>query len=104
MNWLSTQLALLDLATLLVQWAATWFVQSAVLITIGLVVGRLMAARGSAAQSAVYRTTLVAVLICPLASWLLALAGVSGWSLSMPRPWTQEPAGAIVAEAAAPSF
>src|SRR5690606_38000064 len=45
----------------------------------------------AAAQSAVYRTTLAAALICPLATWLLASAGVSGlWSIDMPAAWRYE--------------
>ncbi len=100
MSWLETQLALLNAATAVVQFGVNWFLQSALLIAIGLATGRLLALRGSAVQSAIYRTTLLAVLICPLASCLLSLAGVSGWSLATPRPWTGEPAGVTVAGSA----
>ena len=90
MNWQQTQIVMLDGSAALVQFAVNWLLQSALLIAIGLVTARLVASRGSAAQSAVYRTTLAAVLVCPLASFLLSLSGVSGWSLAMPRPWTLE--------------
>ncbi len=103
MNWLDTQMALLDVATGAVEFAVNWFLQSILLITIGLAMGKLLGRRGSAAQSAVYRTTLAAVLICPIASWMLFQAGVSGWSLAMPRPWTYEQDEMIVADAALPA-
>ncbi len=53
-------------------------------------------------QSAVYRTTLAGVLVCPLVGWGLWLAGFSGWSLALPQPWTYEPAATVVAEAPLP--
>ena len=49
-----------------------------------------MRSKGSAAQSAVYRTTLAAVLVCPLVSWGLAQFGATGWSLEMPAAYTHE--------------
>ena len=97
-----TQIVMLDASAAVVQFAANWLVQSALLIAIGLAMGRLVARRGSAAQSAVYRTTLAAVLVCPLATWLLSAAGATGWSLAMPRPWTFEPGAAIVVESPQP--
>ena len=92
MSWLQTQVVMLDAATAAVEFAANWLLQSSLLIAIGLTVGTLLARRGSAVQSAVYRTTLLAVLVCPLAGWALWMSGVSGWSLAVPRPWTYEPA------------
>jgi len=103
MNGLQAQMVLLEATTAIAQFAANWFLQSALLITVGLATGRLLARRGSAVQSAVYRTTLAAVLICPTASSLLSLAGVSGWSLAMPRPWTYQDAQTIVVDDAAPA-
>ena len=100
------QMMLLDIASAVASFAANWLVQSTLLIAAGLAIGRLLHARGSALQSAVYRTTLAAALACPLATSLLALGGVSGWSLEMPAAWTfeqVEPAAddnADVAEAA----
>ena len=99
MNWQQAQIVMLDGSAVLVQFAVNWLLQSALLIAIGLVTARLVASRGSAAQSAVYRTTLAAVLVCPLASFLLSLSGASGWSLAMPRPWTL----AVVEPALAPA-
>jgi beta-lactamase regulating signal transducer with metallopeptidase domain/protocatechuate 3,4-dioxygenase beta subunit len=84
------QMMLLDIASAVASFAANWLVQSTLLIAAGLVIGRLLHARGSALQSAVYRTTLAAALACPLATSLLALGGVSGWSLEMPAAWTFE--------------
>ncbi len=76
MNWLDTQMALLDVATGAVEIAVNWLLQSTLLIAAGLTIGRLLRMRGSAVQSVVYRTTLAAVLICPLATWGLSLAEV----------------------------
>ena len=59
-----------------------WLLQSTLLLGVGLVLGRLLESRGSAVQSAVYRTTLIAVLLCPFATWSLSQAGLSGWSLA----------------------
>jgi len=81
---------LFDFATAAAEFAVNWLLQSTLLITLGLLAGALLRKRGSAAQSVVYRTTLVAVLICPLATWLLAQSGVSGWSLELPAAWAIE--------------
>ena len=53
---------LATLTTLLVGIALTWLAQSTVLLVIGLLAGRLVRKSGPAVQSAVYRTTLAAVL------------------------------------------
>jgi len=104
----SLETTLLDLSTTLVEVAVNWFLQSSLLITLGLLAGLALRKWGSAAQSVVYRTTLVAVLICPLATWLLAQSGVSGWSIEMPAAWAPvEPAPAdgetTVAQSPAPA-
>ena len=91
MHWLHTQMALLDAARAVVSFAANWLLQSTLLIAAGLAVARLARCRGSALQSAIYRTTLAAVIVCPLATALLARGGVSGWSLRMPAAWENEP-------------
>ncbi len=88
MSWLHSQMALLTAATTVVELALNWVLQSTLLIALGLLGGRLLQQRGSAVQSAVYRTTLAAVLLCPIASMALWLAGVSGWSVALPEPWT----------------
>jgi beta-lactamase regulating signal transducer with metallopeptidase domain len=109
MSWLRIQMAVLDAASVVVSFAMNWLLQSTLLIAAGLAVAGLLRRRGSALQSAVYRTTLAAVFVCPLASGLLATAGVSGWSLPMPAAWTYEElsappvAGAELADTAAPA-
>lgn len=90
MNLFHAQITLLNAASEVVGFAGNWLLQSTLLITVGLAVGWLARRRGSAVQSAVYRTTLAGVLVCPLATWLLALSGASGWSLAMPAAWTYE--------------
>src|SRR5688572_15440370 len=86
------QTAALDAAQWVAAMAANWFIQSALLIAAGLVAGRLLRGRGSAVQSAVYRTTLLAAALCPLASLALWMTGFSGWSLAMPLAYTVEAA------------
>jgi hypothetical protein len=100
MNWLATQMAVLDTATGAVEFAVNWLLQSTLLIAIGLIIGRLLRQRGSAVQSVVYRTTLAAALICPLATWGLSQAGVSGWSVQVPKGWSYRPIDVVVADLA----
>src|SRR6185295_14340861 len=88
MSWLGMTTILLDATRTIMGLAVNWLIQSTLLIAGGLFVGFLLRHRGSAVQSAVYRTTLVAVLVCPLATWGLSLLGVSGWSLQMPSAYS----------------
>ncbi|HEX7378008.1 MAG TPA: carboxypeptidase regulatory-like domain-containing protein, partial [Pirellulales bacterium] len=87
MNWLRVQTALLEIAGALAAFAANWLLQSTLLIVTGLCIAWLARRRGAAIQSAIYRTTLAAVIVCPLATLLLSLNGVNGWSLPMPAAW-----------------
>jgi beta-lactamase regulating signal transducer with metallopeptidase domain/uncharacterized GH25 family protein len=98
MSWLHAQTIVVDGASFGVRFAANWLLQSSLLILAGLFIAWLVKRRGSAVQSVVYRTTLLAVLVCPLATWGLSLAGVSGWSLDMPAAWNEEVAVASVSE------
>ena len=91
MNWLHAQMMLLDMASGAVGFAANWLLQSTLLIAAGLALGRFVRPHGSAVRSLVYRTTLIAVLVCPIATWSLSRAGVSGWSIKVPVAWTYEP-------------
>ena len=79
-----------DFSVMATEFALNWFVQSTLLILFGLIAAHLLKKRGSAIQSAIYRTTLVAVFICPLATWCLSQAGVSGWSVRLPGEWQRE--------------
>jgi beta-lactamase regulating signal transducer with metallopeptidase domain len=98
---------LASLATTLAGFGMTWLVQSSLLLTVGLAAGRILKRSGPAVQSAVYRTTLAAVLICPIASALLASAGIDGFSWRWPTPAaaiessTRPPPTAIAAQFAA---
>jgi beta-lactamase regulating signal transducer with metallopeptidase domain/protocatechuate 3,4-dioxygenase beta subunit len=62
----------------------TWLIQSTVLLTVGLVAGRFLKRRGPAVQSALYRTILVAVLVCPIASMAIAAMGFPGLVIRLP--------------------
>lgn len=88
MNDYDLEIRLLDGAARVAGLGLNWLVQSSLLLSVGLSVGWLLRRRGPAAQSVVYRTTLVAVLVCPLATWALARTGVSRWSVALPPAWT----------------
>ncbi len=69
----------------------TWLVQSSVLLALGLLAGRVLRRSGPAVQSGVYRTTLVAVLICPVASAALSAEGFNGLTLELTSLETPAP-------------
>src|SRR5271167_5216816 len=64
----------------------TWLIQSTVLLAIGLLAGHLLRRRGPAVQSALYRTTLGAVILCPVASVAITAMGFSGLLIRLPAP------------------
>ncbi|MGO9924520.1 MAG: hypothetical protein ACLQIB_58805, partial [Isosphaeraceae bacterium] len=69
----------------------TWLVQSSVLLALGLLAGRVLRRSGPAVQSGVYRTTLAAVLICPVASAALSALGFNGLTLELTSLETPAP-------------
>ena len=71
------------------------FVQSAVLVAVGLMLSRLLRGKGAALQSAILRVTLSAVLLCPVASVGLGLMGVDGVALSGPREAPAKPEAVV---------
>lgn len=95
MNWLRVHIALLDTASAVAAFAANWLLQSTLLIAAGLFIAYLARRRGAALLSAIYRTTLAAAVVCPLATFCLSLNGVSGWSLPMPAAWQYEELPAV---------
>ena len=66
------------------EFGLTWLCQSSALLALGLLAGRMLRRSGPAVQSAVYRTALAAVLVCPVTSILLARAGFGGVVLRLP--------------------
>ena len=89
----------LDCAAGVTGFGVNWLIQSSLLLGGGLVIGWLLRRRGPAAQSVIYRATLVAVLVCPMATWALSQMGMPGWSVNLPVPWTRgEPVLAAAAE------
>jgi beta-lactamase regulating signal transducer with metallopeptidase domain len=70
--------------------ALTWLIQSTALLAFGLLAGRLLKRTGPAIQSACYRTTLVAVLLCPWTSMLLAAVGFAGLMVHLPGQITAD--------------
>ena len=59
----------------LAEFALTWWLQSALLLSIGLLAVKAFKSRGPAIQSWICRATLVAVIACPLSTYLLSLSG-----------------------------
>lgn len=62
----------------------TWLIQSTLLLTAGLLAGQFLKGRGPAVQSALYRTVLAAVLVCPFASMAIAALGFPGLVVRLP--------------------
>ncbi len=83
MNSLNPEMAIMSAAAGAVEFAINWLVQSTLLIIAGLLLARYLQRKGAAVQSLIYRTTLVAVLLCPIATWGLGRIGVSGWSITL---------------------
>ena len=80
--------------------ALTCVIQSTALLVVGLLAGRLSRRPGPAVQSAVYRTTLASVLLCPCASMLLAAMGCGGMVLPLP---SQLPTDGVTESPVAPN-
>src|SRR5438270_14093447 len=78
----------------------TWLVQSTVLLALGLVAGRVLRRWGPAVQSTLYRTTLAAVLLCPIASMAMTALGFSGLAIRLPGSTEDAQAGAAIADQA----
>ncbi len=97
MSWPQTQITLLETAITVTGFLANWLLQTTILISAGIGIGRLLQGRGAAVQSIVYRTTLATVAACPLVTGLFSLTGVSGWSWTMPSGWSS-PAIPVAAE------
>jgi beta-lactamase regulating signal transducer with metallopeptidase domain len=83
---------LLALAAELSGLGLTWLVQSSAVLVLGLLAGRMLRRSGPAVESGVYRTTLAAILICPVASVALNAAGFESLSLRLPAPAARVPA------------
>jgi beta-lactamase regulating signal transducer with metallopeptidase domain/uncharacterized GH25 family protein len=81
---MSLEIRLLEIAAGATNVMIHWLVQSTVVIAVGLLAGRILRSRGAAVQSAVYRTTLVVAIACPLVTRLLSAAGLSFGTLSLP--------------------
>lgn len=81
----------------------TWLVQSSVLMAAGLAAGRLLRRSGPAVQSAAYRTTLAAVLVCPAVSLILAQAGFDGLTFRLSAPTRAETPPPVAFAAMSPS-
>lgn len=93
MNAVFNGATLVEVTKQVAQFGLNWIIQSSLLLAAGLLVAWLVRQRGSAVQSAVYRTTLVAVLACPLIAWALAAGGVPGLMIDSERIWGRQEVG-----------
>ncbi len=90
-----------------ISWAEfglTWWLQSAILLLVGLVAAGWLRHRGPAIQSMICRATLVAVLCCPLVTHVLSLLGVSLLTIDLQSrlvPMPEAPAMSMVGPASA---
>lgn len=84
MNVIEWELLILSFSCAVTVFALNWILQSTVLIALGLCAGRLLHGRGAAFQSALYRTTLAVVLVCPIASFALSSVGLDIWAIDLP--------------------
>ena len=92
MGWTKTIEGFSEWSGQVVTLGANLLVQSTVLIAAGLVLYRLLRRRGVAVQSAVLRTTLAMVLLCPLTALLMEASGIDGLTLHLPEPVIQHDA------------
>src|SRR6516162_454030 len=74
-----------------IDWVSTWVIQSTVLLAAGLLAGRWLRRCGPAVQSTLYRTTMAAVILCPIASMAMAAMGFSGLVIHLPGTIGGEP-------------
>ncbi len=81
-----------------IDYVLTWLIQSTVLLVLGLLAGRSLRHWGPAVQSAWYRTTLVAVLLCPIASTVMAAMGFHGLLIRFPGARENHQTGVEVAD------
>ena len=103
MPTMSLEIRLLEIAAGATNVMVHWLVQSAVVIAVGLLAGRMLRLRGAAVQSAVYRTTLVVAIACPLVTWLLSAAGISFGTLSLPAIQVASVEEVVIETAAIPN-
>lgn len=90
----------LHLANFLVNAGANLFIQSAILIAVGLALTRFLRRRGSAVQSVVLRGVLVALILSPILSLILSKMGLSIVSLPLPRAeWSATVEPGVIEEA-----
>ena len=89
--------------TALAGYGLTLLLQSTALLIFGLAFGRLAKRYGPAVQSGIYRTTLVAIMVCPAASALLAAAGFDGLAIRLESPKAEVETPRTATQAAMPA-
>lgn len=102
MAWQEIYWTTMSAASGTTEFAIHWLMQSTLLIVAGLVFGVCVRRKGSALQSLIYRTTLIAVLVCPLATRGLSKFGVSGWTFAIPAVLTSQVSEVSAADNAEP--
>src|SRR5688500_4923424 len=100
MSTLPLWVQVLNFAAGITELGVVWLVQSTIILAAGLTAGWFIARRGPALQSALYRTTLVAVAACPIVAWILSSTGtVTGFSLPALNVVAPDDGSAIAADA-----
>jgi|GEM_PF-2546635 len=77
--------------------AVNLLLQTTLVLVVGLTAAHLIRARRAALQSCVLRSTLAAVLICPVVSQVLYAVGIPGFRIELPRP-VEAPDAAVLNE------
>jgi beta-lactamase regulating signal transducer with metallopeptidase domain len=95
--WIGT----LEVAAAATSLAVLWLAHSTIVISVGLLAGRLLRGRGPALQSAIYRIALAGTLACPAVAAVWAHAGLSFAPFRLPGidalRAVQRPANAVAA-------
>ena len=101
--WSNLSDAFLRFSYLMIPLSANILVQSTVLAVTGLLLATILGKKGAVIESMMLRVTLIAVLLCPLASLCLNRAGAKGLQI-LPPSVAQRPEVAIPSAGVAPAI
>ncbi|MEQ8820466.1 MAG: M56 family metallopeptidase [Sumerlaeia bacterium] len=90
------------------QFAGLWFLESSVIVALGLAAAWALRRREASLRSALLRATLLAALVVPLAAAAWTMAGVRGpaarWAAEQPAPAAAPAARGALADTGTPAF
>src|SRR4051812_42940233 len=84
MGILPSEVDWLGIAAATAELGVQWLAQSTFVIAAGVAAAAALRNRSPVLQSAVYRATMVAVLACPLAAYVLSAAGITFITVKLP--------------------